>query len=80
MSDETKIHEEIDPGEPIGPLANFEYDTSSDFLNRIRRSIYRRVAVSQVATFSWNAPFLIFLEFWLTLADHVFPKTSRKDQ
>jgi hypothetical protein len=72
--------EEVDPGAPIVELATFEQDASGDFLGRIRRVIQRRTAVSHLASFSWNAPFLILLEFWIVLADALFPKATRKDQ
>ena len=71
---------DVDPGEPVDSLANFEHGASDDFLGRIRRSIQRRTTASQIATFSWDIPFVVFLEFWITLADHLFPKHARKDQ
>jgi hypothetical protein len=80
MSDDSETpRDEVDPGTPVDVLAGFEYAPSPTFLGRIRRSIYRRTAVSQVASFSWNAPMLIFREFWLFLAEHFFPKSTGKD-
>jgi len=73
-------NEEIDPGAPIEELATFEHQASGDFPARIRRVIQRRSAVSHLASFSWNTPFLILLEFWTVLLDALFPKALRKDQ
>jgi len=50
------------PDEPIRELMNLERDTSPGFLSRVRRKIYRRSAVSQVATFSWHLPTVILVE------------------
>ena len=71
---------EIDPGQPIDMLSGFEYETSTTLLDRIRRAIHRRTAISQIASFSWTVPFIVLLEFWLALADTLFPKTIGKDQ
>jgi hypothetical protein len=72
--------EEVDPGQPIDALSGFEYDASSSLLSRIRRTIQRRTAVSQIVSFSWGASLLVLLEFWLALADTLFPKSNGKDQ
>jgi hypothetical protein len=72
--------EEVDPGQPIDALSAFEYDASSKFLSGIRRRIQRRTAVSQIVSFSWTTPFIVLLEFWLALAEALFPKTIGKDQ
>lgn len=72
--------DEVDPGQPIEDLSGFEYDASSSFLSRIRRRIHRRTATSQIVSFSWSAPFLVLLEFWVALADTLFPKNIGKDQ
>lgn len=82
MSDDSATRrgdDETDPGAPVDILAGFEYAPSPTFLGRVRRSIYRRSAVSQVASFSWNAPLLIFREFWIVLAELFFPKSAGKD-
>lgn len=71
--------EDVDPGVPIDTLASFEYEASTNFLGRIRRAIQRRTAASQVVSFSWDIPFLILIEFWLTLANQLFPQSPRKD-
>jgi len=51
-----------DTGEPIRELLDLERETSSGFLTRVRRKIYRRTAVSQVATFSWELPKVVLVE------------------
>ena len=71
--------DEVDPGTPVEMLADFEHVPSSSFLGRVRRSIHRRSAVSQLASFSWNAPLLVSREFWSFVAEHFFPKGTGKD-
>jgi hypothetical protein len=70
MSDENQNPPSMPPGgpdnegpdEPIRELRDLERDTTPGFLSRIRRKIYRRAAVSHVATFSWQIPKVILLE------------------
>lgn len=82
MSDDPEAlrgESEVDPGTPVEMLAEFEHAPSTRFLGRIRRSIHRRSAISQVASFSWNAPRLVVGEFWNFVAEHFFPKSTGKD-
>lgn len=82
MSDDPKAFhndDEIDPGAPVEMLAGYEYTPSSGFIGRIRRSLHRRSAVSQLASFSWNAPTLVFREFWGFMAEHFLPRSTGKD-
>ena len=51
-----------DAGQPIVALLDLEQATSPDFMTRVRRRIFRRTAVSQVASYSWNLPGVILLE------------------
>jgi hypothetical protein len=51
-----------EPDEPIVALAELEQDISPTFLAVVRKKIYRRTAASQVASFSWNIPRMIFFE------------------
>ena len=67
MSDDNEIPnaraaDEDDDGEPIRELLDLERETSPGFLARVRRTIYRRTAVSHVATFSWHLPRVILVE------------------
>jgi hypothetical protein len=71
--------EDIDAGTPIEELAGFEHPPSSNLMSRIRRAIQRRTTVSQVASFSWNTPFIVFREFWIILAEQLLPTSARKD-
>lgn len=77
---ESNNEEEIDPGEPVGELASFEHAPSANFLGRIRRTLQRRATVSQIASFSWNTPLLVLMEFWLMLIQPLNPKGPRKDR
>lgn len=65
-----------DPGEPIRALPGQERDTSPDFIDRIRRRIYRRATASQVASYSWNLPGLVLLEM-LGLFGHLLRASGR---
>jgi hypothetical protein len=71
---------EVDPGEPIEVLASLESEPSSNFLGRIRRAIHRRTSASQIASFSWNIPFLVFMEFWHMLTEQLNPRSPRKER
>jgi hypothetical protein len=71
--------EEIDPGEPIQQLSNFEHQASDRLLTRIRRAIHRRSALAQLTSFSASIPLVIFKEFWLILIEQLGPKRARKD-
>lgn len=51
-----------EPDEPIRELMDLERETSPGFLELVRRKIYRRTAVSHVATFSWHLPRVILVE------------------
>jgi hypothetical protein len=67
MSDENEnptpgVEDTDEPDEPIRELRDLERDTTPGFLSRVRRKIYRRTAVSHVATFSWQIPKVILLE------------------
>lgn len=70
---------DVDPGAPVDMLADFQYAPSSSFLGRVRRSIQRRTTASQVVSFSWNVPLLVFREFWQLLAEQFFPRSAGKD-
>jgi hypothetical protein len=78
----TEPHDEgeIDAGTPIEILATFEHEPSADLLSRISRSIHRRTLVSQFASFSWNTPLIVLMEFWGAFADQLFPKSTRKER
>ena len=65
-------------GEPIAALLNLEQETSSTFLNLVRRKIYRRTTASQVAAFSWNVPRMILGEFWKMLVQLLNPRATQK--
>jgi hypothetical protein len=59
--------QEIDPGEPIAALAQFEEDTSSDLIVRTRRTIQRRTVIGQLTSFAATMPLAVLREFWQVL-------------
>jgi hypothetical protein len=63
------VGEEIDPGEPIAALAQFEEDISSDMIVRTRRAIQRRTVVGQLTSFAATMPLVVLREFWQVLND-----------
>jgi hypothetical protein len=71
--------EEVDPGEPITLLAEFDHEASTDLLTRIRRTIQRRTAAGQLMSFSWSVPLVVMREFWLILIEQFNPKGTGKD-
>lgn len=68
-SEKREAHEDedVDPGEPIVALADFEQSTSPSFMMRVRRKIQRRTTTAQVASFTWNVPSIVLLELWRIL-------------
>ena len=64
--------------EPIAELRDLEHETSPGFLSRVRKRIYRRTAVSQVATFSWHLPKVILVEMAGMLVHILSALGSRK--
>jgi len=70
--------DEIDPGEPLQALANFEQEASRNLIVQIRRSIQRRTTVGQLAAFSVCIPLLMLKEFLSVLITRPDPRNSRK--
>ncbi len=79
MRDGEEVDPDVDPGEPIALLAEFDHDASTDLLTRIRRTIQRRTAAGQLTSFTWNAPLVVLREFWLILIEQLNPKGTGKD-
>jgi hypothetical protein len=73
------VDPEIDAGEPIAELAAFEHDVSSAFLDRIRRAIHRRTAASQLTSFAYYLPLVLFKELWLMIIGQFETKRVGKD-
>lgn len=63
--------EDPDTGAPIEELAGLREEASSDFLDRVRNRIHRRVLAVEVADWSWRAPFLVLMQWLLVLIDLV---------
>ena len=57
-------------GLPIQELRDQELETSDAFTGRVRRSIHRRTAAGQVASYSWHLPRTALLEM-TRLVTHV---------
>jgi hypothetical protein len=70
--------QDVDAGPPIVELAGLEHEPSATFLSIIRRRIHRRSTASQLASFSWNMPGMIFLEFWNALIQLLGPRDTQK--
>jgi hypothetical protein len=49
-------------GEPIAALNLLEQNAPAGFFGKIRKKILRRVATSQLASFSWQLPRVISIE------------------
>jgi hypothetical protein len=62
---------EMDAGEPIRALAQFEVATAADLLIRVRRKIQRRTTVGHLTSFAAGAPLVVLREFWELLNDQV---------
>jgi N-glycosylase/DNA lyase len=68
-----------DTGQPIRVLSEQEYETSSDFMVRVRSKIYRRTAASQFASYSWQLPKVVLLEMARVLG-HLFTALGAKKE
>jgi hypothetical protein len=68
---------DFDAGEPISQLAQLEEEPSAGFVRRLRASLGRRIASSQVASFAWNVPVLVLLEFLNMLFRLFQPKQEK---
>jgi hypothetical protein len=49
-------------GEPIVALIELQQDTSPSFVSVIRKKIQRRTTASQLLSFSWQLPKIVFFE------------------
>jgi hypothetical protein len=72
--------DEIDPGEPLQALANFEQEASRNLVVQIRRSIQRRTTVGHLAAFSVCIPLLMLKEFLSVLFTRPDPRNARKGE
>jgi hypothetical protein len=70
--------DEIDPGEPLQALANFEQEASRNLIVQIRRSIQRRTTIGQLAAFSVRIPLLMLKEFLSVVITRPDPRNARK--
>jgi hypothetical protein len=73
------IDRDQDPGPPISILRDQEHESSSDFMQRIRRRIYRRTAASQIASYSWHLPKIVLFEMTEVLAHLLKAFGSKKE-
>ncbi len=67
-----------DPGPRLAILREIEVEPSRNFLRTLRRKIYRRSAISQVASAAWDLPARVFLEVLGMLLDFVSPSITKK--
>jgi hypothetical protein len=82
MNDDTSDHpgspaQDIDTGEPISVLSQLEEEPSGGFVHRLRARLGRRITSSQVASFAWNVPILVLLEFLNMLFRLFQPKQEK---
>lgn len=66
-------------GQRIPALMEQEHETSPDFVDRVRRKIYRRTATSQFASYSWHLPKMILIEL-ASLLNHLFRAFGTKKE
>ena len=57
------LPEDIDTGEPIQALREFEEPAGATFMGSLHRRIQRRMLASDVTRLTWNGPILIVIEF-----------------
>ncbi|MGH9665018.1 MAG: hypothetical protein ACRD9L_11395 [Bryobacteraceae bacterium] len=56
---------------PIRALIGQEFETSPDFITRIRKKIDRRTTVSHFTSYSWNVPKIVLTEM-LSVLKYLF--------
>jgi hypothetical protein len=78
---DARSDDDIDPGEPLDELASLGEDPAAGFLPRIRRSIDRRVLVSDTADFSFRVLFKTMFDYLAAALDAFQPvrKDDRSD-
>jgi hypothetical protein len=64
-----------DDDEPIEALSELDLEPSGSFWARVRKKIDRRVSAGHVASFAWDLPRLVFIEF-LEIVFSLFPATK----
>ena len=62
---------------PIEELKDQELEPRRDLVSRVRRQIERRTATSQAATFTWELPKLVLIEF-VKAACELVPRKDRQ--
>lgn len=65
--------------QPIRLLMEQEWETSPQFIKRLRAKIHRRTAASQLASFSWNLPKAILMEL-AGVFGHLFTTAGGKKE
>jgi hypothetical protein len=71
--------EEVDPGEPVTELTEFEQDVSARLMSRIRHAIQRRTTAAQLTSFAFHLPLVLLKELWLTMMGQFNSKKVEKD-
>lgn len=64
-----------DEDEPIEALSELGLEASGGFWAGVRKKIDRRVSAGHVASFAWDLPRLVFIEF-LEIVFSLFPATK----
>jgi hypothetical protein len=67
-------------GEPIGALRELQQNTSASFVSVIRKKIQRRTTASQLLSFSWQLPKIVFFELGNMLAQILNVFSIRKGE
>ena len=77
---EPSSEDENDESDRISALANLEHDASPVFLSRIRSTIRRRAATSQLAAVYWALPPVVAGEFGRMLVALLNSLTVKKEK
>ncbi|HXR77579.1 MAG TPA: hypothetical protein VN737_16480 [Bryobacteraceae bacterium] len=65
---------------PIAGMNELEQETSASFLAGVRKKVYRRQAVSQLVSFSWQLPKTVFVELGSMLVHILNTFSTRKGE
>lgn len=66
--------DDVDTGAPVAELADLARPASSGLLGGIRRAIYRRALIGEVADLTWSATASVFVEYLTMLFAFLKPR------
>lgn len=72
--------DDLEPGRLVEVLRDQEVEPSTDFAGKVKRSIHRKAAAGQYASFAWQMPKVVLLEMLSLCAHWADIAGGRKDK